>query len=308
MGSSRGRHTWAVLGAAVLWGTTGTVAHHAPAGSVQAVIGMSTFGFGGLALFALDVRGVRRQVADRPAWPMLLLGAFGVVLYAGCYYSGMALIGVAIGNVLALGSGPVFAALLELVVEHRPIERMWALATATSILGIVLLALAADSAPGFNPLAGVALELAAGFGYALTSWSAARLIGRGRPARPVMATTFALAAVILLPVFVLARPGPLLQPRGLVILAYLALIPMALAYLLFGYGLRGLAASTATTLALAEPVVATLLAIAVLHERVDAIGWVGLVVIVVGLLLVAGAGQPRRKPTTSTTASPAMPG
>lgn len=42
MNSERRRHTVAAL-AAVLWGTTGTVAHHAPAGSNQALVGLVTF-------------------------------------------------------------------------------------------------------------------------------------------------------------------------------------------------------------------------------------------------------------------------
>ncbi|HPF79705.1 hypothetical protein [Nostocoides australiense] len=43
MNSERRRHTVAALLAAGLWGTTGTVAHHAPAGSNQALVGLATF-------------------------------------------------------------------------------------------------------------------------------------------------------------------------------------------------------------------------------------------------------------------------
>jgi DME family drug/metabolite transporter len=93
---------------------------------------------------------------------------------------------------------------------------------------------------------------------------------------------------VLVPWFLLATPGPLLgHPTGLVVLAYLALLPMAIAYLLFGYGLQGLAASTATTLALAEPVVATTLAAVVLDERLSPTSWLGLVLILFGLVIVA---------------------
>ncbi|MEI2775271.1 MAG: EamA family transporter [Tetrasphaera sp.] len=287
--AGRHAHIGAVLAASVLWGTTGTIAHYAPAGSNHALVGISTFGFGGLALLALDSRPVGRLLTDRSTWPLLLVGALGVGAYAGFYYWGMALVGVAIGNVLALGSGPVFAALLELVIDKRPIGPAWAVATAVSVLGIALLGASASSAPGPNPVGGVVLALASGFGYALYSWAAARLIGRGHRSRSVMAALFAVTAVVLVPAFLMAGPGPLLQPRGLAILAYLALIPMALAYLLFGYGLRGLAASAATTLALAEPVVATVLATVILREQISAIGWLGIALIVVGLLLVARA-------------------
>ena len=139
---------------------------------------------------------------------------------------------------------------------------------------------------GAQPLLGVFLALAAGVGYAFYSWAGARLIARGQGSRSVFGALFAVAAMVLVPAFVILGPGPLVQPRGLIVLVYLALIPMALAYLLFGYGLRGLSASTATTLALSEPVVATLLATVVLHERIPTLGWAGLLLIMLGLTLV----------------------
>ena len=46
-------------------------------------------------------------------------------------------------------------------------------------------------------------------------------------------------------------------------------MPTALAYVLFARGLGRLSAATVTTLVLAEPLVATLLGVAVLGERLD---------------------------------------
>jgi drug/metabolite transporter, DME family len=123
-----------------------------------------------------------------------------------------------------------------------------------AVAGIALLGSSAAGEPGRYPVLGVLLGLGAGVGYAVYSWAGARLIARGRPSRGVMAGIFTLASVVLVPWFVLVSPGPVVtQSSGLIVLAYLALLPMAIAYLLFGYGLRGLVASTATTLALAEP-------------------------------------------------------
>jgi DME family drug/metabolite transporter len=282
-----GAHTGAVLLATLLWGTTGTVAHYAPRGSTQALVGLATFGFGGVLLFAIDARATVRLIRDRSALPLLLTGAVGVAMYAACYYASMALVGVAVGNALALGSGPIFAAALELLVERTRVRRGWAIALAVSVAGIACLGASADSSSGPNPVAGVMLALTAGFGYALYSWAGARLIRRGHDSRPVMAGVFSLAALGLLPAFFIIGPGPLYSARGTLVLAYLAIIPMALAYLLFGYGLRRMAASAATALALAEPVVATLLAILVLREHLEAVAWIGLALIVLGIVVLA---------------------
>lgn len=166
-----GRHMLAVLSASVLWGTFGTVAHQAPPGSSQLLVGLSTFGFGGLILLALDVHAPGRLVRDRRTTLLLFAGVLGVVGHAGMYYVSMSLVGVAVGNALALGSAPVFAAMLERVVDHRPVRGEWAGATAVCVVGVALLAVGARSEPGTNPLVGVVLGLGAGFGYALYAWT-----------------------------------------------------------------------------------------------------------------------------------------
>lgn len=53
----------------------------------------------------------------------------------------------------------------------------------------------------------------------------------------------------------------------------MALVPMLLGYLLFGYGLTRVTPSAATTLTLAEPAIAALLAVVLVGERLPAIGW-----------------------------------
>jgi DME family drug/metabolite transporter len=280
-----------VLLASLLWGTTGTVAHYAPVGSTAALIGLATFGFGGVLLGLVDSRNVLTLLRTRSALPMLGIGAVGVIAYAGCYYWSMSLVGVAIGNALALGSGPVFAALLETFIERKPVSRRFAAATTVSAAGIAALAAstAGETTDAARASAGVLLALVAGLGYAGYAWAGARLIGRGLQSRPVMAGIFSCAAVPLLIGLIAIGPGPLASGRGPLIIGYLAVVPMALAYLLFGYGLRALAASTATTLALAEPVVATVLAVLVVGERLPILGWVGLAIVLAVIVLVAAA-------------------
>jgi DME family drug/metabolite transporter len=60
---------------------------------------------------------------------------------------------------------------------------------------------------------------------------------------------------------------------------------------LFSRGLAGIDATTATTITLVEPAVATLLAVVILHEHVGVSGWVGLALLTLALLILAA---PRR--------------
>lgn len=60
-----------------------------------------------------------------------------------------------------------------------------------------------------------------------------------------------------------------------------------LGYLLFGYGLTRVTPSAATTLTLAEPAIAALLAVVIVGERLPAIGWAGLAGICASLLVLS---------------------
>ena len=68
---------------------------------------------------------------------------------------------------------------------------------------------------------------------------------------------------------------------------YLGALPTALAYVLFASGLRRLPTATVTTLVLAEPVVATLLAVAVLGERLGLVAGLGCLTVLGALVLLA---------------------
>jgi len=250
---------------------------------------------GGLLLFGVSARASLAALRNAAARRWLIVGAVGVFVYPLAFYSSMSLAGVAIGNVVSLGTGPVFAAILEWAFERHRLSALWAACTSIAIVGIVLLALGGHGAAGASAdiVPGVGLGLLAGLAYALYTYSSSRAIRVGLAPRGVMGGMFGLGAIALLPVL-LVLGAPLLQsPQSVGIAAYLALGPMFVAYLLFGIGMRTLRSSTATTITLLEPFVATLLAVIVVGERLEPLGWIGLVLILVAVTVLATARQPR---------------
>ena len=230
----------ALLLASLLWGTTGTSATFLPHDVSPIAIGASTMGIGGLLLFITSPRLSLGVLRDRSARRWVALGAIGVFVYPLAFYSAMNLAGVAIGNVVALGSGPVFAALYEWVGERRPLSRRWAVSTGLAVLGIAGLAIGRQAGSGgvsAGTVPGVALGLLAGAAYALYTYASSRAIQAGEPSRGVMGAMFGIGAVLLLPVLLITG-APLLQSWSTVAIAgYLAIGPMFVAYLLFGIGL-----------------------------------------------------------------------
>ncbi|HWM34755.1 MAG TPA: EamA family transporter [Pseudolysinimonas sp.] len=285
----------ALVVASLLWGTTGTSASFLPDDVSPLAVGASTMGVGGLLLFSATARSSLRVLRDRTARRWVLIGAIGVLVYPLAFYAGMDLAGVAVGNVVALGSGPAFAALLEWLVERRRLRTRWAIATALAVAGIALLAVGreVDAAAGRGGIVtGIVLALLAGLAYALYTYASSRAIGGSAadgaalPSNGVMGAMFGAGAVLLLPVL-LATGAPLLQSGFTVgIAAYLAVGPMFIAYLLFGVGLREIRSSTVTTITLLEPVVATVLAVTVVGERLAPLGWAGLGLVLIGLIVL----------------------
>jgi DME family drug/metabolite transporter len=244
---------------------------------------------GGALLFVVSARSALAALRDPRARRWLLIGAIGVFVYPLAFYSSMNLAGVAIGNVVALGSGPVFAALLEWVVERRGLSRRWLVATVIAVIGVALLSIGGDPHAATAVVPGVLLGLLAGFAYALYTYCSSRALQFEHTGRAVMGGMFGVGALALAPVL-LATGAPLLQSAPTVgIAVYLAIGPMFIAYLLFGFGLTHIRSSAATTITLLEPFIATLLAVIVVGERPEPLGWIGLVLILLGVTVLVTA-------------------
>jgi drug/metabolite transporter, DME family len=229
----------------------------------------------------------------------------------------MRLAGVAVGTVVSIGSAPLASALAERVIDRRRLTARWMAGAGVGLAGIVLLCLAEATRPrpghaaAWPTMLGVGLGLAAGATYAIYSWAAHRLIGRGVAPRAAMGAVFGLGGLLLLPVL-LATGAPLAATwPNAAVGAYMALVPMFTGYLLFGRALAHVPASTATTLSLLEPAVATVLAVTVVGERLPAVGWAGLTLIAGCLAILTApatwAARARALPTALTPARFARP-
>ena len=102
-----------------------------------------------------------------------------------------------------------------------------------------------------------------------------------------MGGAFGVGSLLLLPVLLIGNTQWLHSTRGIELAAYLAVGPTILAYLLFARGLRRLTASETTTIVLAEPVTATILGVAVLHQALGAMAIVGVILVIAGIAVLA---------------------
>jgi len=272
-----------VLLAAVLFGTTGTAQALGPDSSTPLTVGAVRILIGGalLAAVALATGGWQGR------WPLRLvaLAGVGVAVYQLAFFEAVARTGVGVGAVVAIGSGPVFAGILERAALGSWPPRRWLAATATAVTGVAVLTLTSGNG---NAIAvdGIALALVSGLGYATYTVVAKLILRHGHTPFAVMGASFGLGAVLLLPVLLVGETAWLHTPEGIALAVYLGVLPTAVAYLLFARGLQRLSAAEVTTLVLAEPIVALFLGVVVLDERLGAGGVVGSALVLAGLAML----------------------
>ena len=283
-----------VLFAAVLFGTTGTAQALGPDASPVAV-GAGRIAVGG-ALLALTALLLVPRAAEPLAWSRrwVAVTAAGIAGYQLAFFAAVAETGVAVGTVVAIGSGPALTGLLSRSLHGTRLTRRWAGATGLATAGVLLLVLSGSDAHVSAP--GVALALVAGASYAIYTIGSKRLLGDGHAPEAVMARGFGFAALALLPALALAGGDELLTPGGVALVVDLGALPTALAYVLFARGLRRLSAGETATLTLAEPLTASVLGTVVLAERPGVTAGLGALLVLAGLAALALPDlQPRRR-------------
>lgn len=280
----KSRGYWLVLLAACLWGTNGTAQALAPPEAQPIIIGTLRILLGGLTLLVIAwMRGVLR---DGKRWPLVptLLGALSMAAYQLFFFAGVERTGVAVGTIVGIGSTPILAGPIGYLVRRERPNRRWVAATALGLMGSALLV--ATGKQINIDLLGIFLAICAGGSYAVFTTVSKGLIEEHAP-EAVMAVTFSLGALFVLPLLVGADLSWLAQPNGYLVILHLGLITAALAYTLFARGLRLVPVATAATLTLGEPLTAGLLGIFFLREPVTAVTIVGILLIFAGLAVLA---------------------
>jgi len=274
---------WFVLGAALLWGTTGTAQAFAPSGFDPMVIGALRLLVGGVALLGLTL--YRRELGRLRDWnwlPLFMAAVF-TASYQLCFFAAVARTGVAVGTIVGIGSAPVIGGFLGRVFRGETLSRRWMIATSLAIVGCGLLSLSGGDV-AIDPV-GILLAVGAGAAYAAYTLMIKGLLEKHAP-NVVMAVVVCLGAVLISPVLVNCELDWLLQPRSIGVVMHLGLATMALSYWLFARGLQTVQVATAVTLSLAEPMTAATLGVVVLGEQLNAQAFIGISLIFAGLVVL----------------------
>jgi DME family drug/metabolite transporter len=281
-----------IVAAAATWGTTGATMKLVAAGSSMSplLVGLVRVAIAApcLCLAAWWLGGPIR-LPPRADRGRVLVAGLAMGSYQACYFWGVAKTSVAVGSLIAICSAPLLIALLAAMFLGERIDGLTCGALLAGITGAALLTVGPHGLgrlpPGF--LAGVGLALGAGLSYASYAVVVKDLLRRV-PSLTVAALTFSVAALSLLPVLLVEWPSA--DARGWALLAYLGVVPTAVAYILYVVGLRTTPVTVSGVLTLAEPLTATLLGVFFFGDRLGLGGALG-----AGLLLSAVLGLTIRR-------------
>ncbi|NLF05517.1 MAG: EamA family transporter [Actinomycetales bacterium] len=287
----------ALLGGEASLGAGAVAAYRLLGGGIAVLVGVAL-------VEAVRPRG-RLRVASRAAWGRVAAVAALIAVFQATYFQAVYLVGVAVATLVTLGSAPVIVAGAQAVRRRRLPAAHVLVAIACAVVGLVLLVVVdqqrEDTEPGTavgqgasavgpisldaTVLAGVGLALAAALAFAtLVVVNRRPVAGMG----PLVMTgvSFTVGGVLLVP-FAAFVGGFGVPSTGLGWwwLAFLALVPTALAYALYFTGLPAAGATPAALAALLEPLAAALLAVVVLGERLGPAGWCGAMLLVIAVVL-----------------------
>jgi drug/metabolite transporter (DMT)-like permease len=293
-----------ILSAVGLWSLNGVLAKVVVTGGGLSALRLSEIRAtgAGLLLFAAValIRPASLRTNRREAGFLLLFGVFGLAFVHFFYFVAISHLDIGIALVIQY-LAPVLIALWARFFVREPVRRRLWIALALSLTGLSLVVelWGGGSLDG----KGVAAALAGAVAYALYILMADHRLQRGRDAFSLLAWGFVFAAVF----WAVAQPwwsfpaGSLAEDTSLLgrlegveapvwsLVAYIVVFGTIVPFLLMVSALHYVSPARATIVAMAEPVIAGLMAWAWLREDLGPVQIAGGVLVLAGILLAQTA-------------------
>jgi DME family drug/metabolite transporter len=281
-----------VSAAGVVWGTIGPAVQlvHDSSGLSPWTVSAYRAGVALLALAAATVATGRLHTClalARRHWRRVGVTGLATAAFQLLFFVAVVATGVSIATVIALGLAPVLLLVVSSVQRGRAPAPTQVATVTTALLGLGLVTItggSGDAAP--RAALGILAAVGSGVAYAVSTHVGAPL-SREHGALAVTTSTMAVAAGALVPGGLLTahlrgEQMSTADPGSWLLLAYLGVVTMAVAYVLLYAGLRSTTSGSAVVATLLEPVTAVLIAVLLLGERPGA-------AVIVGTLLILAA-------------------
>lgn len=278
-----------VVCASILFGTSGTARTFLPDDASNLTIAALRLVVGAVPLVAVVwFRHARRW--PRPTISVIVAGV-AMAVFQVLFFQSVTSNGVAVGTMITIGSSPIIALLLERLVTGSLVgDRV--VAVLVAVAGLILLVMGSATSLGSSmSWTGVVSGLGAGGCYAGYTQLSKRIMSNGWGSSMVMAQTFLVAAVVLVPFLFGSSLGWSTGGSEMLAIIYLGVATIAVPYLLYAVSLAVLPSATVVTLTLIEPLTAMSLGALYLGESIRPMSWIGALAVLYGLVMTSKKSQ-----------------
>ncbi|SDX06214.1 drug/metabolite transporter, DME family [Marininema mesophilum] len=276
--------------AAVMWGTTGIIGKWLISNFQMEPLAVGAWRLLFAAPLMLTINRFTRssEKAVQPLNPSQkgLLLLFGIALagYQISYFSAVDRTMVSTATLVTICMAPIWVHLCARFFLRESWSGKTAISLVIGVFGVTFL-IGINSLKGLSNidfLSGNILSLVASCCYAGYTLAGKKLLDRVEPLR-IIAGAFTVGAFLMLPF--LKFPGPQLEVWA--VLLFLGWVPTTFAYIIYIKGLKQTKATQASVAVLLEPLTATVLAVTFIGERLNSLGWIGVILLLVSLLLLS---------------------
>lgn len=226
------------------------------------------------------------KVKLRDLWCFAGTGILSVNFFNYCYFRTIAISSLSVAAIL-LYTAPVMVMLMSAALFREKITKRKLLAVLSAFFGCGLVTGALGAGLTLSPKA-LLVGLGAGFGYALYSIFGRCALLRGYGSITITTYTFLFAAVSLIPL------APCRQVAAVAFAGWgsfffclvFALLSTVVPYLCYTLGLSFMEAGKASVIASVEPVMATVVGVAVFHESIGLSGICGIAMVLLAVALL----------------------
>jgi len=224
-------------------------------------------------------------------WRSTVLGILNVAAFFFLIYLSAQLLPSSIASSVMALSPVVMAGFAWMLVGERPTAR-FGFGALLGIVGVVLLVgLALDRLDGLGLAAAAAAMLMSSLSFIL----AKRWGKDGTTPLALTAWQLMLGGIVLVVgALVFEGPPPAVDGIGIAAYVYAAVIATAIANWAWFVGIAHLPAATVGIIGLLNPVTGVLLGTIAAHEQLDVVQWVGIALVLVGIVLGQGSGSGAR--------------
>lgn len=274
------------IAAGAFWGGIGLFVHYLSDlgfSQMQMVFIRSFVALLAMAPFLLikDIRLFRVKWKD--LWCFVGTGIFCLLLFNYCYFSAVQYTTMSVAAVL-LYTAPGFVVVTSAIVFKEKITVKKVVALIVMFIGCMCVSGLFNGSQTITP-AGFLFGIGSGICYSLYSLFSRFALNKGYSTYTVTFYTFLFASLGCLPFIGILSPQLITFPAVAFSLG-LGIVSCLFPYILYTTGMRYVENGEAAMLATAEPVMATLLGVFVLHQAMTAANFFGIVLIIGGIFII----------------------